>query len=639
MRVSGRSKLVMAIVIGSVGAWAWFAARRAPQNGDRDPASPGPIAAREIPLTELAPSRFLNTAADVKFAGSNACRECHEEEWESYSHSGMSRSMREIDVDQEPPDETVQHKISGRRFQSLRRDGTLRHREELVDGDRPLLLAEHEMRYVVGSGTHFTMYLNEIDGFLVESPLTWYAAKPGWDMSPGYDQPHHLGFQREITVDCLFCHAGQARAIDGSYHRIRIDEMGIGCERCHGPGALHVARHTSGSDTDDNDSEFDTTIVNPARLSRDRADAVCHQCHLQSRAYVAARGRSLADFRPGLALEDFQHYYRSADPRLQMKVVGHTEQMLLSRCYRESGTMTCMTCHNPHAIAPSSERATIHRRTCLKCHETGRCPSPADRRRQTKPPDNCVACHMPTVPTNTLHVAVTHHRIGVHRDNSQTTSPGNRPSSPDLEPIHDLSRFQQLDRQRSLGLAYLKSTFRTGDGGGDFRVLWSRSRELLMKSRNQGLRDPEVDATLAQLLFFNQPGEAVGHAKTALEDPGLSIESRLNALFALASDHQQQRRPTQALRYLDELTRLRRSAADWELRALCLLQQQDTTQALRALETAVAIDPELLPARKLLIRLYRERGNQVELAHQQELVRGLTRLLRARDRQNGRRKD
>jgi hypothetical protein len=636
MRVSGRTQFVVVIAAGLLGTWAWISMRRPPLDDRGDPDHSKPVAAREIPLTEPATSRFLNTAADVEFVGSDACRECHQEEWESYSRSGMARSTREIDVDREPPDEILRHEASGRRFQSLRHDGTLRHREELINGDRPLLLAEHKMRYVIGSGTHFTMYLNEIDGFLVESPLTWYASKPGWDMSPGYDQPQHLGFQREITVDCLFCHAGQAEAIDGSYHRIRIDEMGIGCERCHGPGALHVARQTSGPDTE---SEFDPTIVNPARLSRERADAVCHQCHLQPQAYVAARGRSLADYRPGLKLEDFQHYYRSADPQLKMKVVGHTEQMLLSRCYRESETMTCMTCHNPHATAAPAKRATSHRRACLECHDTDRCSSPANQRRQTKPPDDCVACHMPTVSTNTLHVAVTHHRIGIHRKDSQTTDSDNRPPSPDLEPIHDLSRFHPLDRQRSLGLAYLKSTFRMDGGGGNSGLLWNRSRELLLKSRSQGLRDPEVDATLAQLLFFNKPTEAVDYARTALKAPELSIESRLNALFALASHHQQQQRPREALRHLDELTKLRRSAADWELRALCLLQQRDTSQALRALETAVAIDPELLPARKLLIQLYREQGNRDKLANQEELVERLTRLLRARGQGNDRRRD
>lgn len=616
--------IVLAVVLARL-TWPPVADERHP---DQRPDNDG---TRAIPLATLATSTFLNSEAGVEYVGSQACRECHQDEWDSYQLSGMARSMHTIDGDRDPAGETFQHEASGRRFQSLWRDKKMVHREELVGEDRPVLLAEHQMSYVVGSGSHFTMYLGEVDGFLVESPLTWYTAKPGWDMSPGYDQPHHLGFQREITTDCLFCHAGQASAIDGSYHRIRITELGISCERCHGPGALHVAQHSSGNAGSTNvDGDHDRTIVNPSRLSRDRADAVCHQCHLQSRAYVAARGRSLADFRPGLALEDFQHYYRSTDPRQQMKVVGHTEQMLLSRCHRESKTLTCLTCHNPHVTLPETERAARHRRTCLTCHDMSACTASTARRQQTRPADNCVTCHMPSVPTNTLHVAVTHHRIGIHRDENAPSA--GTPASEDLEPIHDLSRFSRLDRERSLGLAYLKRVFQLGiDSSPESRRLWVRSRELLLQSQNEGLGDPDVDATLAQLLFPTRPVEAIGFARAALENPRLDIESRLNALFALASYHQRQKQPRRALEYLDELIGLRRSAADWELRALCLLQQRDIPATVQALETAIGIDPELLPARDLLARLYRDQGKPGLSDSQRRLVRRLTEQFRKRD--------
>ena len=592
---------------------------------------PGKDGPPSTPLTALATSDYLNVVPGVEYVGSRACRECHEGEWDSYQASGMARSMHESDENRDPVGATIRHQSSGRRFQSLWRDKKLLHREELDDGGPPVLLGEHEMRYAVGSGAHFTMFLAEVDGFLIESPLTWYTAKPGWDMSPGYDQPHHLGFQREITADCLFCHAGQSSAIDGSYHRIRITELGISCERCHGPGALHVARHSAdNAGSSGSDDTRDHTIVNPAQLSRDRADAVCHQCHLQSRAYVAARGRGLADFRPGLALEDFQHYYRSTDPRQQMKVVGHTEQMLLSLCHQKSKTLTCLTCHNPHETLPENERAAHHRQTCLTCHDVSGCRATPATRQQTKPADNCVGCHMPPVPTNTLHVAVTHHRIGIHDDTTPATETA--ASNEELEPIHDLSRFSLLDRQRSLGLAYLKRVFQLGiDSSPESRRLWNQSRELLLQSQREGLADPDVDATLAQLLFPTRPVEAIGFARAALTNPQLGVESRLNALFALASYHQRQKQPRRALEYLDKLITLRRSAADWELRALCFLEQRDIPATIQALETAIGIDPELLPARNLLARLYRDQGKSDLSDQQRQLVRQLTEQFRKRN--------
>lgn len=591
-----------------------------------------------LPLTPPAATRFLNTQA--QYVGSQACRECHQDETDSFAHSGMSRSMRTVDLDAEPPDASFPHTASERLLQSTRRDGKLWHREEITGDSQPWIVGDHEIKYIVGSGVHFTMYLCEIDGFLVESPLTWYVAKPEWAMSPGYDSPHHLGFQREATAGCLFCHAGRATAIDNSYHRIRVDELAIGCERCHGPGSLHIARHngTSADGTDEDGTGFDRTIVNPARLDRDRAEAVCHQCHLQSRAYVDPRGRSLADYRPGQAIEDFQHYYRSTDPRQQMKVVGHSEQLMLSRCYKASNSLTCITCHNPHATPAVADRPAHYRQLCQNCHgadDASRCTADENKRQQTRPADNCITCHMPTIPTKTLHTAVTHHRIGLHGDNAPGTvrRQSGRPDGDSLEPLHDLSGYHQLDRQRSLGLATLKRVFQLGIGSGPrSQQLWDRSETLLLQVHKDGLSDPDVEATLAQLLFATNPNQAVRHAEAALKNPTIKVESRLNALYALASHHHSRRRPEKSLEYLDQLIRIRRSALDWEMRGLCQLQQRKLPAAIQSLETAVTIDPELLPAHDLLARLYDDLGKKTESARHRRRIRRLQAIFRSRRR-------
>src|SRR5439155_25987375 len=91
-----------------------------------------------------------------------------------------------------------------------------------------------------------------------------------------------------------------------SAHRMRISEDAIGCERCHGPGALHVERRQSPERAA---GGIDYTIVKPDNLTRGLAEAVCEQCHLPAATAVAARGRKLSDFRPGLPLQDFWHVY------------------------------------------------------------------------------------------------------------------------------------------------------------------------------------------------------------------------------------------------------------------------------------------------------------------------------------------
>jgi tetratricopeptide (TPR) repeat protein len=67
-----------------------------------------------------------------------------------------------------------------------------------LPGGGEMLLADHVPRYAIGSGRFTQSYLVETDGFLVESPITWYSSVARWDMSPGYDRPDHNSFERAV---------------------------------------------------------------------------------------------------------------------------------------------------------------------------------------------------------------------------------------------------------------------------------------------------------------------------------------------------------------------------------------------------------------------------------------------------------
>src|SRR6185503_537790 len=110
---------------------------------------------------------------------------------------------------------------------------------------------------------------------------------------------------------------------------------------------------------------IDHTIVNPVHLPRELAEAVCQQCHLQSDAASLARGRKRTDFRPGLPLQDFKHDYRQESSNPAMTVVGHVEQLHLSRCYQAAPTLTCLTCHDPHGSARTKESPPREQAVCL----------------------------------------------------------------------------------------------------------------------------------------------------------------------------------------------------------------------------------------------------------------------------------
>lgn len=518
----------------------------------------------------------------------------------------MGRSMAVIDPASEPANATFDHSLSQRRYRVERKDGKLWHREFLLDGKPDeALLAELPVRYVIGSGHHARTYATEPDGFLVESPLTWYASRQSWGLSPGYNRADQMGFQRIINSRCLYCHAGRAEAIEASLHRFQIHEAALSCERCHGPGSLHVALHTDKRAAAKPADAIDYTIVNPRHLSRTLAEAVCQQCHLQSAPMVAARGRNPADFRPGLPLQEYRHDYAPESPNASMSVVGHVEQMHLSRCYQGSETLTCTSCHSPHGEPRPQERVAYYRAACLECHPPDRCKVDASRLRRESPENDCVHCHMPRGSTEVPHVAFTHHRIGLHQSPVSPQEPGDAAGLGQLRPILDISGLGEIDRKRSLGLAYTDWLELQPDRAKQ-QSCRTRATELLREVRTEGLRDLSVDVMFARLTADAERLLPFADAAAPENVPPLH---RAPALSICGEFLANQGRYAEAATLLRQLVRLRRVSHDWQVLAYCERNLGNIQPSVEALEKALSIDTRLDEARKLLAPYYRQKGD------------------------------
>ncbi|MBI1901640.1 MAG: hypothetical protein HYS13_11100 [Planctomycetia bacterium] len=571
-----------------------------------------------FPLLAVSSSPFLNTKPEVAYVGGQACISCHPDQEATFRRTGMGRSMALVDPDREPPDAVFNHPASKRRYQVQRRDGKLWHREMLLTGEtEEVLLSEYPLQYVVGSGRHSLTYLVETDGFLVESPLTWYQSQGSWRMSPSYDTPEQPGFERAVGDGCLVCHAGRFEAIDRSLHRIHMVETAIGCESCHGPGSLHVERHAKASaKTDPAADAIDPTIVNPSRLSRELAEAVCQQCHLRSTAQVLNRGRKATDFRPGLPLVDFRQDYAFESPDGGMTVVGHVEQTHQSACYKGSDNLTCLTCHNPHDEPPPEARVDYYRSICLTCHKTEDCQVDTARRNRERPDNYCVQCHMPSSPTDIPHLAFTHHRIGIYDQRTKTETPSAGAGQATLRPLLDDARLSEIDRKRSLGLAYQEAANNEPDAAVRAR-LGRMALDLLSEVWGRGLRDGFLDSSLARLRF-EMGLDVQAYAESALTHSDIAGHERTNAMFLKTVALADQGRAEEARAVARQLTQLRRQSVDWVLLSGCEKALGDTDAAYRALETAVRINPRLVHVHRELADYYRRQGNgQRALWHEQ----------------------
>ena len=410
-----------------------------------------------------AASPYQNARPGVAYVGDAACTRCHREIAQAYRSHPMGRSLAPITgIADGPPASAraglpIEHR--GVQYTIEHRDGRVFHKAARRDADgNPFAEIEAEVRFALGSGTRGISFLIERDGFLFQSPIAWFAQQQRWDISPGYGEfSTRPDFERAIQPDCLFCHANQFRAVAGTLNRYEtpiFQGHAIGCERCHGPGELHVNR--AGLST-----ESDMTIVNPAHLAPALRDSVCQQCHLQGSFRFARAGREPFDYRPGLPLHRFLAVFLMKKGNGgKFEAVGHDEQMEASRCFAASkGQLGCISCHDPHRLPAPTTKVAYYRERCLACHEKKGCALPLAQRQARGQGEDCIACHMPRPAiTNVPHTAATDHRILRGAPGSVPENPRDASGQPGESPLMDyhwplLTEEERRDAVRDMGVA------------------------------------------------------------------------------------------------------------------------------------------------------------------------------------------
>ncbi|MDE3181117.1 MAG: tetratricopeptide repeat protein [Acidobacteriota bacterium] len=371
--------------------------------------------AQSMPIT-----RYLNQAAGIGYVGSKACARCHEDIYHSYMQTLMGRSMT---LPGDPaqfalPPAPVSIKVEKfKRIFQVFRSGAELYQCEYEPGPNGASVFRDTRRisYILGAGENGVSYIVQQGNYLFEAPLSYYSNTRAWGLSPGYEFADY-GFHRVVPTACIVCHSGRPRPVanrPGLYKDPPFEELAVGCENCHGPGALHVEERTKGAPLS---GPIDRTIVNPANLPGWLANNVCMICHQAGDTRILQPGKTYLDFRPGAPLDEtvaifavpFTRQSPPQDPLLQQYT-----QMVLSKCYRASGEkMTCITCHNPHFQPTAAEVPAYYQKKCLACHTEASCKLSLAERRQNSPPDNCIGCHMPRQGLQKIsHSSLTNHRI------------------------------------------------------------------------------------------------------------------------------------------------------------------------------------------------------------------------------------
>jgi Tfp pilus assembly protein PilF len=600
--------VLLAIALLAVAGFVVWKCR--PHAAKLDADAPALVPAPEDPrLTYATPYR--NVRPDVRYVGQQACAGCHPKQAASYRNHPMGRSLAPIasasQLDRYDAAAKNPFDAFGFRYEIERQGERVVHREIALDANGGRLFAvENDVSFAVGSGTRGRTYLVNHDGYLFQSPITWYPEKKAWDLSPGFDQIHHH-FGRPVPADCLFCHSNRAYSVEDAENRYEgpvFEGHAIGCERCHGPGELHVGRQHAKESYEG----MDDTIVNPGNLDPVLRNAVCEQCHLQGVVRILRRGRQPFEFRPGLPLHLFLSVYVKPPSAGEHKFVGQVEQMVASRCYQASdGRMACISCHDPHVFPGAEERVAYYRDRCLSCHGKKGCSLPLADRRAGSKDDNCMQCHMPAGESDIQHHSITDHRIP-----RRSTDAGQVAAQGDGLPIvHFHKRLLPADdpeAARDLGIALADRIERYPP-----RVRQELGESALARLKAALQRDPaDVPALDAKAHALWAVGDRTGAAAafTAALDLAPRREVTLQWAAALALE---QKQPTAAVGLLERAIAVNPWRHEYHyLLAEALAQRKQWPGALKEAEAALNLNPANTRARQLLVECMLENGRTDE---------------------------
>ncbi|MEI2386330.1 cytochrome c3 family protein [Breoghania sp. JC706] len=392
------------------------------------------LAAANAALAEL--NIPVTSGAAAGYVPDKTCALCHEDKAESFKHVAMGKSFYRPFSQPAIEDFATgyHHAPSDRYYEMEKRDGAyiFRRYKLAPDGTR-IDVFERKVDWILGSGNHARVYLYQAaDGALYQLPLAWYTQGGGhWAMAPGFEFKLHLGVGRQVRRSCMTCHNAFPQVAEGS-DALHMPEVypkdlpeGIGCQRCHGPGAAHAGRAIAG----DEEAVTRAAIVNPGKLAREKLYSVCYGCHMQPTVAVTGIrrfGRGAYSFRPGEDLDAYRTGLDIVDPGMpkaeRFEINHHPYRLEQSRCFIESGgKLGCLTCHDPHVKRTPAERPAHYRAACLTCHATDAAGLPlattapagaTSAHPQIAADADCTVCHMPARRTqDVIEVTMTDHRI------------------------------------------------------------------------------------------------------------------------------------------------------------------------------------------------------------------------------------
>jgi predicted CXXCH cytochrome family protein len=373
-----------------------------------------------LPKAEPQPSSAPAALQIREYAGSEACRQCHPEQYASWKQTGMARMFCEYRpenvIGNFAGSSAVSDDTGTPAIRALLDKG--RHYFEVRGLDNRWI--RYPVNYTIGSKWQQAYATRLDDGRIQVFPVQYSLIKNQWLNywkvidPPGTERTQIEKFSSGVSeatyqFNCAPCHTSQLRFKNGMLkaEAAAFHEGGINCEMCHGPSAAHVAqlRRSGPYKKPADEPPVDFTKITAAEYI-----SICSQCHLQSGARdpgadgaVNYSPSGVTFYRVSLSRPyvDFSRkaFYKDGRFRITTFIV---ESFVRSACYR-IGQARCGSCHNPHPADPQSNRTSLKfagnpDEMCLQCHTSLRNnPQAHTHHAVSSEGSRCVSCHMPKI--------------------------------------------------------------------------------------------------------------------------------------------------------------------------------------------------------------------------------------------------
>jgi predicted CXXCH cytochrome family protein len=328
-----------------------------------------------------------DSPAKAEYVGSKSCAECHAKAYSDWLKTRMANVVRDPAQHPEAVLGDFTHPDPARTFDLSQ--------VAFVYGSR------WKQRYFAKSGNDYYVL-----------PAQWDVAKKKWlPYHVAKDTDWWVPFYGETNQErptgplCDGCHS-----VNYNIKTHQVTEWNVGCEKCHGPGSVHVAHPTK-----DN-------IVNPAHLDSVRGNDTCIQCHSQGQplANPISDGNGNAThasyydwpvgYQPGQRLAEHwkleellpgtTNFYQFADLSAHKNRMQGNDFVQSNMYHRE---LRCFDCHDVHSAQNPSNLIARGNQLCLNCHTKD---NPAGLKGTVSEHTHhavgstgsqCIACHMPKI--------------------------------------------------------------------------------------------------------------------------------------------------------------------------------------------------------------------------------------------------